>query len=1000
VQYISLQAGNTNHTPVSSPTWWTATTVVFVPDSVMDGILWDDGQEMTIISWIDDDKVIVSVFDEKGTPTDPQPFTMLKGTHLNPASIDGWGFTVHKQAWREAKFRVDSTRNRRATITFTVEKEGIIARYGDRVIVAGLWGQAGDIAYSESATDGFTYLTLDRELRFKDDASPAYSLTNNPVTIKQGSREVTLSSETPHRLTPGTVITIVGLSGTIGGVSAASINNLTSVHSVIDDYTFVLLSDTVGTDDASGGGAIGAYTVSYDGNVLNTVLRKKDGSVVGPMAITFYENPSSPDYFKNFKIDTDDLAGFVPVFDTDMEKTHYLIGMSNSFRRDAKVTSVLPRENEVDITVWDDGDNSHYESDLTYKYFSDIDTDKIPVDHLAPRFEYGFDEDGFPIPIVSVSVTGTAGNPYVIVSWTPAKGAVSYIVAESDIRIMQWQDVERTQMTSVTLRASLGHVLTYRVTPLGYGEGSPAYFSGIARFDGSTRASISFPGKVIKTGKNIDLEPLDDTDATTVAASEIRRNRNILGVKNGYNRHFLLPTLPIDYDQVAIEFGTPQQLLSYVPTRYFPLGSAISTGGSNGRKDIYIDRASLAGWAGVFVGNRVRIVGASGLFVRTSVIIDMGYSGGGWYDIGDYATESGTHYHCIQAGSGHLPSTSPTWWEPLVDGAMIMTGEALERGGRDWLAGTTYYVGDVVVDTYGNRYTAKSTVHVATVENAPPFADEWEYTPDGYEVIGLLPDNHPPNAWDAGTSYAVGNYALTTEPGYGQVVKAIRAGVNHEPYVEHGWEMWWVEIDPEDWSIGWQNYALQVEVGVGQFIDGYSNTIGASIRFDGTPDVGEPSSVLPGRPFMSTPFQDRIYVLDIGHGLPAGFSDTCVMFVVSDADYAGMTTICGIDKDFIVTNTSNFDSDTNLLLHKIYVIDESVYYFIPTKLDGTRLTDAQIPTRVMVGGVDGITRYFMPRALVTRPIGPSEFTVYKDKVALGTAPNGVDALSATYASRT
>lgn len=991
--YVSLQDDNLNHSTASTSWWSVATSGVFVPENQMDTILWADGKDMTIISYIDEWQVVVSIFDRKGTPTNPEPFTIYKGKHANPTMVEGFGFTVRKQAWREAKWRVDATRARRAKISWTTEMEGLNCAYGDRVIVAGLWGQSGDIVDCYHGTDGYSYLTLDRDLFFKQDGY-AYALTSNPITVKRGSNVAIVSTESVHRVQPGTVITISGLSGTAGGITMSTLNGSLVVQTNVDEYSFTVLMNSTATSDAAGGGAGGSFAVDYDAGVLNVALRKKDGSVAGPMAIGFHESPGDPDYFIHLRVETVDLDGFEPVFDTDMERTHYIIGMASDFKRDCKVISATPHEDLVDIVAFDDGDNSQYESDLTYLYTSDVDTTPVPQSTIAPQFEYAIGDDGIPIPVISVRATGTAAKPMVMISWSKAQGASMYRVEESPVGIGPWTQIASTGATWCEVDAVLGGSVTYRVFPVGFGEGFPAYFSGVARFDGNV---ISFPGQIIRTGANIDIEPLDDTDSTTIAAMENKLERSLVGVKNGYNKSFELPARPIVYDQIEVGFGTPRQVLEYVKTREFRLHVSVGTDGANeGVTRVRFERPDRSGFEGVQVGDRVRIIGAQGVYVSPSLFTPVTYSAGATYPVGAYVQYGSSWWRCIQASTGNTPAEN-LYWTALNDGDMVISGENLELAGVRWTSGSTYYMGDVVYDAYGNYYRAINTTHVADDLNAPPLTDEWEEILPGYEVVDTyFSAGLPPQEWALTDSYVVGDKVSYYVNSRLTMFECIRPGSGHEPYVDE-WELWWSEIDVDDWDSSWGISGLVIEVGHAQFEDGFTQTAGASVRFDGTPDFGEPATTLPQYAFYVVPNQNRVYVFDPGHGFPEGFCDTAVAFVTTDDNYLAYPTVCGIGRDYVLNAASNFDSQTDVVRHNIYVINENLYYFIPTKSDGTK--NADIPTIMKTSGDATTIRYKLAKLLSVRPLGPSEFTAYSTSIRLGAAPRFSDSLTVRYAAR-
>ncbi len=1007
--YKSTEDDNVGNDPSGGTVGWVKVDGVFVGTNEMDNVIWEDGTEMTIMSFVSQDEVIVSIFDQKASRGAPGGFTILHGTHSNPAVIEAFGFTSRKQAWREARSRVDATRNRRAMIRFSTEYEGLIARYGDRIIVSGLWGQAGDIVEVTTGEDGFTYLTLDRELAFKDTGAMAYDMPDNPIRLGAGGRSVYVSTSDRHRVQPGSVITMTGLSGSSGNFTSNDLNNVPQVvQTVEDEYTFTIMSEVILTSDATEvGGLGGSFSIDYESDVLNAVIRKVDGSAVGPMAIAFYELPGDPNYFLHLRVDTADLEGFVPVVDTDQEKSHYLIGMSESFRRDCKVISVTPRDKAVDIVAYDDGDNSHYESDLTLKYVSDIDQDVIPQSYIAPYFENIFDADSVPQPVITATVTGTTDTPLVRLQWQPAKGAVMYVVQQSHVsgRNHAWYEVDRITGTVCELTVEPGEIETWRITPVGWGYGTPAYFSGVVRLDGNFRSMISLPGQIIKSGRNTDIEPLDDTDTSTILALMNKREQSLSGPRNGFNKHFSLAADPIRPDLVQVEMGNPKQLLKPVKV-YTKIGVVGFLGGVAGLQEFGLERplegkgGSMKMFKGIFVGDYVMFSGSDGIRVYADIAADEEYNAGTTYSIGDYVMVggyAGPKYHCLQTALGKDPATETAYWGPLVNGDLVVSGEALIRGGRLWTAGETYVLNDRVVDAYGNTFKAKNASHTATIENSPPLDTEWTEIPHGWPV-SRLSLGAMPNTYNPATTYTVGQVVkVSTGTDRWAFYECVRGGTGNDPLEVRITGLWWKLLAPEEWPDQYGYDIIYIDLTGVEYEPGFSHLYNTTTR----PISGVANSaqrLLPRNAFMTAPGQDRIFVFDPGHGLAKGFCTTQMTFTVSDDEYAAMTTTCGIWKEYIFTAES--DEVTNPNFHQIYVIDASAYYFLPKKLDGTRLTDALVPTSMMVAGSPTVTRTKRPTLMLHAPIGVDEFVVMNDnEIVLGAAPFHLNEVSAFYAAR-
>lgn len=85
------------------------------------------------------------------------------------------------------------------------------------------------------------------------------------------------------------------------------------------------------------------------------------------------------------------------------------------------------------------------------------------------------------------------------------------------------------------------------------------------------------------------------------------------------------------------------------------------------------------------------------------------YAAGTAYALNDAVSYGGTSYYCIQAGTGHQPDTSPTWWTP---GAPSINW----RGAYN--AGTAYAIG-AGVSYLGASYRANAASTGSTPPSAP-----------------------------------------------------------------------------------------------------------------------------------------------------------------------------------------------------------------------------------------------------------------------------------------
>ena len=94
------------------------------------------------------DHVIVEYFDEETWQPDNVTCVLPGSTQNNPARVQLFGCTNRDQAWREGMYRAAVNRDQRNRVTFSVEMEGLLIRYGDMIKVTHDvpgWGQFGRV---------------------------------------------------------------------------------------------------------------------------------------------------------------------------------------------------------------------------------------------------------------------------------------------------------------------------------------------------------------------------------------------------------------------------------------------------------------------------------------------------------------------------------------------------------------------------------------------------------------------------------------------------------------------------------------------------------------------------------------------------------------------------------------------------------------------------------------------------------------------------------------
>lgn len=156
------------------------------------------------------------------------------------------------------------------------------------------------------------------------------------------------------------------------------------------------------------------------------------------------------------------------------------------------------------------------------------------------------------------------------------------------------------------------------------------------------------------------------------------------------------------------------------------------------------------------------------------------YAGGTPYAVGDFVTDGGIVYYCIQAGTGQTPATSPTYWTAQTAYEIV----------------TPY----AAADLFELKFAQSADVLYIAHQDYPPATlsrygdDDWRYAEFAYEYGPFMPGNIDKDnelhfiliaAWDSAVTYAVGDLVTHGTGVDGAVAwKCIQAGTGKDPDTE------------------------------------------------------------------------------------------------------------------------------------------------------------------------------------------------------------------------
>lgn len=184
-------------------------------------------------------------------------------------------------------------------------------------------------------------------------------------------------------------------------------------------------------------------------------LRRRDGAVSGPYAVTAGENL--------YKLVLAVAPDFTPYTGQEEERTHITFGWGETWRQLARVISVRPAdEYTVELTCINE-DASVHSADLGITAPA-VNSSQLPATPAAPS-------------IVGLDARSMPGSPTdMLITWQPAPGADYYIVEQSADGLA-WTRTAETRANNMTATALYGSQTIVRVAAVGSVRGSWATFN-------------------------------------------------------------------------------------------------------------------------------------------------------------------------------------------------------------------------------------------------------------------------------------------------------------------------------------------------------------------------------------------------------------------------------------------------------------------------------------------------------------------------------------------
>lgn len=207
--------------------------------------------------------------------------------------------------------------------------------------------------------------------------------------------------------------------------------------------------------DAATKTAIVSEPLTWDTGTHYIGLRRRDGSVSGPYAVT----AGTDAYHVVLATEPD----FTPYVGNDEERTHFCFGVGETWRQPARITAVKPRgANLVEIEAINEDPSVHTaDQGVTAPA---VNYSQLPTRFTAP-FVLGLTARSMPSDI-----------DVMLLSWQPGAGADGYLIEQSS-GDDNWTRCGETTAANFTVRAIYGSETIVRVAAVGLTRGPWAQIS-------------------------------------------------------------------------------------------------------------------------------------------------------------------------------------------------------------------------------------------------------------------------------------------------------------------------------------------------------------------------------------------------------------------------------------------------------------------------------------------------------------------------------------------
>jgi hypothetical protein len=223
--------------------------------------------------------------------------------------------------------------------------------------------------------------------------------------------------------------------------------------------------------DAGTREAILSEPMTWGGGSHYLGLRRRDGSVSGPYAVT----AGADAYRVVLAVDPD----FTPYVGGNEERTHAVFGWGETWRQLARVVSVRPRNETTVELVCVNEDGSVHTADQGVTAPA-VNYSQLPPTPSAPA-------------IVGLDARSMPGSPTdMLITWQPSPGAEYYIVEQSADG-MAWTRIGETRANNMTATAIYGSQTIIRLAAVGQLRGAWVSFNYALAADYMWAATESTP---------------------------------------------------------------------------------------------------------------------------------------------------------------------------------------------------------------------------------------------------------------------------------------------------------------------------------------------------------------------------------------------------------------------------------------------------------------------------------------------------------------------------